>query len=99
MKTTRLDFLQSAALAVAGATLGMRTEAAEANTLLQRPRPLRFSADMRDGLNPRRVTNAMSDYSWLPQHYPGGAFADFNQASGRAAGGGDRLDGRSDDVV
>jgi len=36
---------------------------------------------MRDGLKPRRVTNAMWDYSWLTQHYPGGAFADFNQAA------------------
>ena len=36
---------------------------------------------MRDGLKPRRVTNAMWDFSWLTQHYPGGAFADFNRAA------------------
>ncbi len=81
MKTTRRDFIQSAALAVAGVTLGMRAESAEAKALLQRPRPLKFSVDMRDGLSPRRVTNAMWDYSWLTQHYPGGAFADFNKAA------------------
>ncbi len=45
------------------------------------PQPLKFSADMRDGLNPQRVTNAMWDFSWLTQHYPGGAFEDFDEAA------------------
>ena len=84
MKTNRRDFIQSAAFAVAGAAFGSRTLAAEPVlpvALPQKPRPLRFSGDMRDGLKPRRVTNAMWDYSWLTQHYPGGAFADFDKAA------------------
>lgn len=36
---------------------------------------------MRDGLTPRRVTNAMWDYSWLAQHYPGGSISDFSRAA------------------
>ena len=82
--STRRDFIRAAALAVAGTALGARADAADpatAKAVLQRPRPLKFSGDMRDGLKPRRVTNAMWDYSWLTQHYPGGAFADFNKAA------------------
>jgi hypothetical protein len=88
-KTTRRDFIRRASLTMAGgavALLGAKLPVAEAAisgaaSALQRPRPLKFSADMRDGLKPRRVTNAMWDYSWLTQHYPGGAFADFNRAA------------------
>jgi hypothetical protein len=55
---TRRDFPHSAALAAAGAAFGTRTQAAEADaakTVRQKPQPLKFSADMRDGLSPRRV--------------------------------------------
>ena len=70
----------------AAALLGGKTRWAEPATptvdsAVQRPRPLKFSADMREGLKPRRVTNAMWDDSWLTQHYPGGAFADFGKAA------------------
>jgi hypothetical protein len=84
MTTTRRDFTQMAALAFAGAALGARAPGADspiARAEPQRPRPLKFTGDMRDGLEPRRVTNAMWDYSWLTQHYPGGAFADFGKAA------------------
>jgi hypothetical protein len=54
--------------------------AADTASVPQRPRPLKFSTDMRDGLQPRRVTTAMWDYSWLTQHYPGGPFAGFDKA-------------------
>jgi hypothetical protein len=37
--------------------------------------------DMREGLTPRRVTNAMWDYSWLVGHYPGGPFENFDKAT------------------
>lgn len=36
--------------------------------------------DMREDLDPRRLTIAMWDFSWLNGHYPGGPFADFNKA-------------------
>lgn len=84
MNTTRRDFVQSAALAVAGTAFGTRSQAADVAATkpeLQRPQPLRFTADMRDGLTPRRVTNAMWDFSWLTQHYAGGAFPDFGKAA------------------
>ena len=35
--------------------------------------------DMREQLAPRRVTNAMWDYSWLRGHYPGGPFEDWDR--------------------
>lgn len=35
---------------------------------------------MRHELLPSRLTIAMWDFSWLYMHYPGGAFADWNQA-------------------
>ena len=80
--------MQRASLTMAGgaaALLGGETHCAEparpeAVSVIQRPRPLKFSADMREGLTPRRVANAMWDGSWLTQHYPGGAFADFDKA-------------------
>jgi hypothetical protein len=89
---TRREFLRNTSLAMAGGTaalVGARVRCgmgAELQTGDNRsgpdcPRPLTFSADMRDGLRPRRVTNAMWDFSWLPQHYPGGAFADFDKAA------------------
>ena len=80
----RRKFIRAAALAAAGTALGMPTLAANPAappSVPARPRPLRFSSDLRDGLKPRRVTNAMWDYSWLTQHYPGGAFADFDRAA------------------
>lgn len=73
-----------AALAVAGATFGARAQGADSSSTkdgLLRPRPLKFSGDMRDGLKPRRVTNAMWDFSWLNCHYPGGAFEDFDKVT------------------
>lgn len=36
--------------------------------------------DIRDGLTPRRVTNAMWDFSWVKMHHPGGAFESFEQS-------------------
>ena len=36
--------------------------------------------DMREQLEPRRITNAMWDYSWLRGHYPGGPFEDWDRA-------------------
>jgi hypothetical protein len=66
MSTSRRDFIQTAALAVAGAAFGTVTRASDSisgKCTPSRPRPLKFSADMRDGLMPRRVTNAMWDYS------------------------------------
>ncbi len=39
------------------------------------------SLDMRTGLKPERVTNAMWDFSWLYGHYPGGPFADFDKVT------------------
>ena len=80
----RRRFIRAAALAAAGTALGMPALAANPAahpTTPARPRPLGFSSDLRDGLKPRRVTNAMWDYSWLTQHYPGGAFADFDRAA------------------
>jgi hypothetical protein len=80
----RRKFIRAAALAAAGTALGTPTLAADPvapPTVAARPRPLKFSSDLRDGLKPRRVTNAMWDYSWLTQHYPGGAFADFDRAA------------------
>ena len=83
--TTRREFIRRTTLALAGGAamaMGANMETARAaSSPLSRPRPLRFSADMREGLKPRRVTNAMWDYSWLTQHYPGGAFADFSKAA------------------
>ena len=37
--------------------------------------------DMRDDLNPKRLTIAMWDFSWMYMHYPGGAFEDFDKAA------------------
>ena len=37
--------------------------------------------DMRDALNPKRLTIAMWDFSWMYMHYPGGAFEDFDKAA------------------
>jgi hypothetical protein len=34
--------------------------------------------DMREFLNPRRVINAMWDYSWIHCHYPGGTYEQFD---------------------
>lgn len=82
--TTRRDFVRVAALSVAGVTLGARTQGADSSGAKPeplQPRPLKFTADMRDGLKPPRVTNAMWDFSWLTQHYPGGAFPDFGKAA------------------
>ena len=85
--THRREFIRQASLALAGgaATLvgaeSLLSGAEKSRTAPVRPRPLKFTRDMRDGLKPPRVTNAMWDFSWLTQHYPGGAFADFNQAA------------------
>ena len=35
--------------------------------------------DLREQLDPRRVTNAMWDFSWLHGHYPGGPFEDWDR--------------------
>ena len=40
-----------------------------------------MSYDMREFLTPKRVTNAMWDYSWLVGHYPGGPFEDFDKVT------------------
>jgi hypothetical protein len=37
--------------------------------------------DLRADLKPRRVTNAMWDYSWIYGHQPGGAFEDWDLAT------------------
>ena len=37
--------------------------------------------DIRENLNPKRLTIAMWDYSWLNGHYPGGSYEDFNQVT------------------
>lgn len=37
--------------------------------------------DMRKGLTPERVTNAMWDFSWLFCHYPGGSFENFDKVT------------------
>ena len=37
--------------------------------------------DMREDLTPRRVTNAMWDYSWLKCHYPGGPYEDWDKVT------------------
>jgi hypothetical protein len=84
--TTRRDFIRRAALTTAGglvALLGPESalSAAAPPQVVPRPRPLIFTRDLRDALKPRRVTNAMWDYSWLTQHYSGGAFADFDRAA------------------
>lgn len=87
--STRREFIHHASLAMASgaaALLGapsqtMGAVAPEASSMPTRPCPLKFSGDMREGLTPPRVTNAMWDYSWLTQHYPGGAFADFDKAA------------------
>ncbi len=55
MPSTRRDFIQAAGLAIAGAAIGRPAAAADPAEAPARPRPLRFAADMRDGLNPRRV--------------------------------------------
>ncbi len=74
--------MAGSAVALLGAKTAMTEAATPAKSSLPpHPRPLKFSADLRDGLKPRRVTNAMWDFSWLTQHYPGGAFADFNRAA------------------
>jgi hypothetical protein len=39
------------------------------------------SYDMRELLIPKRVTNAMWDFSWLFGHYPGGPFEDFDKVT------------------
>jgi hypothetical protein len=82
---TRRDFCRTASLALAGGAAAFcagLTQRADAVPRAVRPRPFRFSKDMRDNLTPRRVTNAMWDYSWLTQHYPGGgAFSDFGRAA------------------
>jgi hypothetical protein len=80
----RRDFIRAAALVAAGAVLDAPALAADSSTtpnVAARPCSLKFSGDLRDGLKPSRVTNAMWDYSWLTQHYPGGAFADFDRAA------------------
>ena len=85
----RRDFILNTSLAVAGGAAAWLSVPAAASQTTQagsgagvvRPRPLRFSGDMREGLKPRRVTNAMWDFSWLTQHYPGGAFANFDTAA------------------
>jgi hypothetical protein len=40
-----------------------------------------ISYDMRNDLNPSRLTIAMWDFSWLYMHYPGGAFEDFDKVT------------------
>ena len=63
---TRREFIHRASLTMAGgaaALLGAETRRAEAappktDSAPQRPRPLKFSSDMRDGLKPRRVAGA-----------------------------------------
>jgi hypothetical protein len=37
--------------------------------------------DMREDLTPRRVTNAMWDFSWLRGHYPDGPFENFDKVT------------------
>jgi hypothetical protein len=37
--------------------------------------------DMREDLTPRRVTNAMWDYSWLKGRYPDGPFENFDRVT------------------
>jgi hypothetical protein len=85
----RRQFLRDASRTLAGGASSLialpafLAEVATAKTSSSppRPKPLKFSRDVRDSLSPRRVTNAMWDYSWLTQHYPGGAFADFGRAA------------------
>jgi hypothetical protein len=58
----RRDFLCSAALGAAGTLLGPLARVADASGASEtapRPRPFKFTRDLRDGLTPRRVTNAM----------------------------------------
>lgn len=81
---TRRDFVRSAAFAAAGTLLGASAPAGDASidpTGVLRPRRFKFTRDLRDGLTPRRMTNAMWDFSWLTQHYPGGTFSDFDRAA------------------
>ncbi|HOW63648.1 MAG TPA: cellulase-like family protein [Candidatus Paceibacterota bacterium] len=86
---TRRHFLRHASLALAGGATALlvdypitaRTDAAHSASAPPRPQPLKFSRDLRDGLRLSRVTNAMWDFSWLTQHYPGGAFPDFSRAA------------------
>jgi Sugar-binding cellulase-like len=88
-RPTRREFIRQASLAMAGGAatwIGGNAATAEAATpgasITPRcPKPLKFSGDMRNGLKPRRVTNAMWDFSWLTQHYPGSAFAHFGKAT------------------
>ena len=42
---------------------------------------LQIPYDMREDLEPRRMTIAMWDYSWLYGHYPGGPFEDLDKAT------------------
>ncbi|HQN00509.1 MAG TPA: cellulase-like family protein [Candidatus Hydrogenedentes bacterium] len=79
----RRDFLQAATLAAAGTVLDVPARAADTAPAQEPPRPLplKFDSDLRESLTPRRVTNAMWDFSWLTQHYPGGAFEDFDRAA------------------
>jgi len=87
--STRREFMRYASVAMAGTAAAclkaplhtMAAVATNPGTTPQRPRTLPFSSDMREGLTPPRVTNAMWDYSWIAQHYPGGAFADFDKAA------------------
>jgi hypothetical protein len=89
----RRDFIRRAMLALAGGAAGLvagrpqsSTAGAAASTpSLRHGGRLKFSLDIREGLQPRRVTNAMWDYSWLTQHYPGGAFANFDRAADELA--------------
>ena len=37
--------------------------------------------DLRTDLKPRRVTNAMWDFSWLKSHYPGGPFENWHKVT------------------
>jgi hypothetical protein len=43
--------------------------------------PLNVHYDMRNDLNPSRLTIAMWDFSWIYMHYPGGAFENFNKVT------------------
>lgn len=51
----------------------------EMNARFIKDNPLVY--DLRNDLNPRRVANAMWDYSWIFGHYPDGPFADWDRAT------------------
>jgi len=42
---------------------------------------LKTAYDLRNDLNPKRLTIAMWDYSYLKMHYKGGAFEDYNKVT------------------